>query len=145
MITTEKVGRRIRIRNHVDERGGLAFLEDDQDVGFPIRRLYYLYGNAENRKRGAHAHKRLKQCMLALAGRVTVRLDNGRTSEEFHLNNPVDGLLVAPMMWRDIYDFSSDAVVLVVASETYDAEDYIHDYEKFRQEVLRTEQESKGL
>ena len=117
---------------HLDERGRLTAIEGAQDVPSAIRRVYYLYDVPAGETRAGHAHWGLEQLIVALSGSFTVTLDDGRRRDEVILNHPYTGLLVRRMVWREIADFSSGAVCLVLASEHFDEADYIRDYSDFR-------------
>jgi hypothetical protein len=112
-----------------DARGGLSFVEAEKDVPFAFRRAYYLYG--VKAPRGAHAHHNLHQLFIAMHGSFTLHLDDGHHKHSLKLDNPARGIIVGPMVWRDLDDFSEDAVCLVLASEHYDEADYIRDYNDF--------------
>lgn len=114
-----------------DRRGNLSVVEEFKNVPFHIARTYWLYDVPAGASRGGHAHKRLKQLLIALSGSFTVTLDDGREKRHIQLNRPYQGLLIETGIWRTIDDFSSGAVCLVLASELYDASDYIYDYEEF--------------
>lgn len=120
----------IDIRKFSDERGFLSVVEGGIDIPFEIKRVYYLYLVPEV-ARGAHAHKQLQQLMVATSGSVHVTIDDGRNKKTFLLDKPWKGLLVAPGMWRTLDDFSGGAVCMVLASEVYQVEDYIRDYNEF--------------
>ncbi len=114
-----------------DERGCLGFAEGGTHIPFDIARIYYLYQVPDSKVRGAHAHKVLQQLMIPIAGSFDIELDDGHSKKTFHLNDPSQGLYICPMIWRDLSNFSQDAVCLVLASEKYDAADYIRDYDEF--------------
>ena len=114
-----------------DHRGSLTFLQTEQPIPFEIERVYYLYDVPGGAERGAHAHKKLHQFIIAISGSFDVVLDDGRQSKRFHLNRPYFGLYVCPMMWRMLDNFSSGSVCLVLASEKYDETDYIRDKDQF--------------
>lgn len=116
---------------HGDDRGQLVALEEFKDIPFKIKRVYYLYETKENVTRGYHAHKSLQQILICVHGSCKIRLDNGREKKIVLLDNPTEGLYVSNAMWREMFDFSSDAVLMVLASELYDEADYIRDYEEF--------------
>ncbi len=120
----------IDIRKFSDNRGYLSVIEGGVDVPFDIKRVYYLYMIPEV-ARGAHAHKGLQQLMVATSGSVSVTLDDGRDKKTFILDKPWKGLLVVPGLWRDLDNFAEGTVCMVLASEHYDAEDYIRDYKDF--------------
>lgn len=120
----------IDIRRYSDSRGYLSVIEGDIDIPFEIKRIYYLYLVPEV-ARGAHAHKQLQQLLIATSGSVDVTMDDGINKITFHLDKPWKGLLVAPGLWRDLENFSGGAVLMCLASEKYDASDYIRDYQDF--------------
>lgn len=128
----------IHLRIHGDTRGSLVALEQQRNVPFDIRRVYYLFGTREDVHRGQHAHRRLNQLVVAVRGSVTVLLDDGSGPAEVRLGDPAEGLLMLPMVWRDLYDFSDDCVVMVLADQYYDPADYITDYAQFLREVRST-------
>lgn len=116
---------------HHHEKGNLTVVENGMTVPFNIRRTYYLYDIPGGESRGGHAHKGLWQLIVAASGSFSVTLDDGKIKRTFVLNRPYQGLLVKPGIWRTLDDFSSGAVCLVLASEIYDANDYIRDYNDF--------------
>ena len=122
--------RMIDIRRFSDNRGYLSVIEGGLDIPFDIKRIYYLYLVPEV-ARGAHAHKRLQQLMIATSGSVHVTLDDGKNQKTFVHDKPWKGLYVAPGLWRTLDNFSGGAVCMVLASEKYDASDYIRDYKEF--------------
>lgn len=114
-----------------DPRGNLTFIEGNRHVPFQIQRVYYLYDTPGGAERGGHAHKGLHQLIVAMSGSYDVILDDGKQKKRFHLNRSYYGLYVCPMIWRELDNFSSGAVCLVLASNLYDESDYYRDYEKF--------------
>ena len=114
-----------------DERGSLIALEDGKDVPFDIKRVYYIYGTKEGVSRGFHAHRKLKQVAVCVTGSCRFILDNGKQKSEVILNGATKGLLIEGLIWREMYDFSPDCVLMVLASEYYDESDYIRDYSEF--------------
>ena len=114
-----------------DPRGNLSFIESGRHIPFDFKRVYYLYDVPGGSDRGAHAHKTLHQFVVAMSGSFDVVLDDGKKRRRFHLNRSYKGLYISPMMWRDLDNFSSGAVCMVLASAHYDEADYIRDYEKF--------------
>ncbi len=114
-----------------DPRGNLTFIEGTRHVPFDIRRVYYLYDVPGGASRAAHGHRRLEQLIVAMSGSFDVTLDDGSEKRKFHLNRSYFGLYVAPMMWRDLDNFSSGSVCMVLASAEYDESDYFRDYGKF--------------
>lgn len=118
-------------RHHSDRKGNISVVENGRDVPFNVKRTYYLYDVPGGESRGGHAHKELRQLIIAASGSFTVTLDDGHVKRTFTLNRPYQGLYVVPGIWRTLDDFSSGAVCLVLASEKYDAADYIRDYNEF--------------
>ena len=116
---------------HGDERGQLVALEEFKDIPFEIKRVYYMYDTKKNVHRGFHAHKSLEQILICIHGSCKVLLDNGTEKKIVSLEKPYEGLYIANNMWREMYDFSEDAVLMVLASEYYKEEDYIRDYNEF--------------
>lgn len=114
-----------------DPRGNLSFIEGGQHIPFDIKRVYYLYDVPGGSDRGSHAHKNLHQFIVAMSGSFDVVLDDGNQKRRYHLNRSYYGLYMCPMMWRDLDNFSSGAVCMVLASSHYDEADYIRDYDKF--------------
>lgn len=116
---------------HGDERGQLIAIEEQKDIPFAIKRVYYMYDTGEGVVRGYHAHKTLQQILVCVHGSCKIRLDNGKEKKVVALEKPYEGLYVSNAMWREMYDFSPDAVLMVFASELYDENDYIRDYDEF--------------
>ena len=121
----------IDLRKIHDPRGNLTVIEENGDVPFDIKRVYYLYDVPGGESRGAHAHKALYQLIIAASGSFTVTLDDGHEKKSYNLKRSYYGLLVVSGIWRDLDDFSSGAVLLCLASEHYSASDYIRDYDEF--------------
>jgi hypothetical protein len=115
-----------------DRRGNLTFVEAGRHVPFDIQRVYYLYDVPGGAERGGHGHYRLRQLIVAMSGSFDVVLDDGKRRARYHLNRSYTGLYVCPMIWRELDNFSSGSVCLVLASEPYDEADYLRDYETFR-------------
>ncbi len=118
-----------------DPRGNLTFIEGQKHLPFGIKRVYYLYDVPSGEFRGGHAHRKLTQAVIALSGSFEFILDNGTTKERVHLNSPSKALMISNLTWREIENFSSGAVCLVLASEYYDEKDYIRDYDTFLEAV----------
>ncbi len=118
-------------QQHGDDRGMLVALEEMKDIPFSIKRIYYIYDTLAGVRRGFHAHKNLKQILVCVKGSCKLHLDNGFETEEVLLDKPYEGVYLDNNIWREMYDFSQDAVLLVLASEYYDESDYIRDYQKF--------------
>lgn len=116
---------------HGDSRGSLIAIEQLKDIPFEIKRVYYMYDTTEGVTRGYHAHKNLQQVLICVHGSCKIRLDNGTEKEIVILDKPYEGLYVSNNMWREMFDFSPDAVLMVLASELYDESDYIRDYDEF--------------
>ena len=114
-----------------DPRGNLTFIEGSRHLPFDIRRVYYLYDVPTAESRGAHAHRRLQQVVICLSGSFDVSVDDGRDNALVHLNRPWSGLYVPPMIWAAEVNFDAGSVCLVLASELYDENDYIRDYDEF--------------
>lgn len=118
-------------KHHSDRKGNLSVVENLDTVPFDVKRIYYLYDIPGGEERGAHAHKALYQLIVAASGSFTVTLDDGNVKRNIVLNRPYQGLLVVPGIWRTLDDFSSGSVCMVLASEVYNADDYIRSYEEF--------------
>lgn len=121
----------IQLQKHGDDRGSLIALEDQKNVPFSIRRVYYLFDTKDGVRRGLHAHRNLTQLVIAVRGSCRFLLDDGNERIEVLLDNPAQGLLVESLMWREMYDFSEDCVLMVLADAHYDELDYIRDYKEF--------------
>ena len=122
----------IKIDKHQHNKGNISVIENGSTVPFDVKRVYYLYDVPGGESRGGHAHKELRQLIVAASGSFNVTLDDGNVKRTFTLNRPYQGLLVVPGIWRELDDFSSGAVCLVLASMVYEADDYIRDYEQFK-------------
>ncbi|GLS99957.1 hypothetical protein GCM10007897_13410 [Sphingobium jiangsuense] len=118
-----------------DVRGNLTFIEGGRHIPFDIRRVYYLYDVPGGASRGGHGHKALWQLMVAISGSFDVLLDDGTEKKAFTLNRPFEGLVICPMIWRELDNFSSGSVCMVMASEVYDEADYFRDYAGFMENV----------
>ncbi len=115
-----------------DHRGNLTFVEGNQHIPFAIKRTYYLYDVPAGAERGGHAHRDLQQLIIAVAGSFDVLLDDGRQQRRITLNRPYIGLYVSTMIWRELDNFASGSVCLVLASTPYEESDYFRDYAEFR-------------
>lgn len=120
-----------------DPRGNLTFIEGSSHIPFDIRRVYYLYDVPGGAERGGHAHKGLHQLIIAMSGSFDVVLDDGRNKKRFHLNRSYFGLYVCPMIWRELDNFSSGSVCLVLASNIYEESDYYRDYDEYVSALAR--------
>lgn len=118
-----------------DPRGNLTFIEGMRHVPFEIKRVYYLYDVPGGADRAGHAHKGLQQLIIAMSGSFDVVLDDGRDKARFHLNRSFYGLYIPRMIWRELDNFSSGSVCLVLASEYYDELDYFRDYSEFKKAI----------
>lgn len=118
-----------------DHRGNLTFIEANRHIPFSVQRVYYLYDVPGGAERGGHAHKELHQLIIAVAGSFDITLDDGREKQTFHLNRAYNGLYIPPFIWREIQNFASGSVCLVLASENYSEDDYFRSYSQFLQTV----------
>ena len=129
-------------KHHSNRKGNLSVVENGITVPFDIKRAYYLYDVPGGEARGEHAHKALSQLIIAASGSFSITLDDGKVRRTFFLNHPYQALYVVPGIWRILDDFSSGSVCLVLASHTYDPDDYIRDYQEFLK--LKTDDTSLG-
>lgn len=118
-------------QRHGDDRGMLVALEEGKEIPFDVKRVYYMYDTVPGVRRGLHAHKYLEQILICIHGSCKIHLDDGEETEEVELSNPYEGLYIPNDIWREMYDFSSDAVLMVLASVIYDESDYIRSYDEF--------------
>lgn len=118
-----------------DERGNLVVVEGETDIPFEIKRVFYIYGSDSEVIRGKHANRKSEFVLINVSGTSKVKVDNGFETEIVELNRPRMGLYLPAMLWKDMYDFSEDSVLLVIASEHYDGKEYIRDYDEFIKEV----------
>lgn len=116
---------------HGDDRGQLVAIEANEHIPFTVNRVYYIYDTLPGVRRGFHAHKNLEQILICVSGSCKIHLDNGKETAEVLLDSPNTGLYISNDMWREMYDFSEGAVLLVLASQHYDEADYIRDYDAF--------------
>lgn len=130
---------------HGDERGQLVALEEFKDIPFKIKRVYYMYDTMADVVRGHHAHKSLEQILICIHGSCKIKLDNGEEKKVVPLEKPYEGLYVPHSMWREMYDFSSDAVLLVLASELFDETDYIRNYDEFIKFVKKNSSKEEAI
>lgn len=121
----------IPLQTHGDERGSLIALEQEKNIPFEIKRVYYLFNTGPNVRRGFHAHKDLTQIVIAVQGSCRFLLDDGKERISLLLDNPAQGLLIDSCIWREMYDFSEDCVLMVLANHLYDESDYIRSYDEF--------------
>lgn len=125
---------------HGDDRGQLVAIEEEQDLPFDVRRVYYIYDTLPGVRRGFHAHRNLQQILICVAGSCKIHLDDGTDTAEVVLDDPTKGLYISNDMWREMYDFSEGAVLLVLADQHYDEKDYIRNYDAFI-EMIRSKEE----
>ena len=121
----------IDFQKHGDARGMLVVAEEGKEIPFEVKRIYYMYDTGEMVRRGYHAHFELEQILICVHGSCKIYLDDGQDTAEIVLDTPNVGLYISKNIWREMYDFSKDAVLLVLASELYDENDYIRDYNEF--------------
>ena len=114
-----------------DDRGNLVVVEGEQDIPFEIKRVFYIYGSDEKVIRGQHANRKAEFVLINVSGTSKVRVDNGFQEEIIELNRPRMGLYLPTMLWKDMYDFSRDSVLLVLSNIHYDGGEYIRDYEEY--------------
>ena len=119
------------VKEYLDQRGGLIALQEDQEVPFGIKRVYYIYGAPADTRRGFHAHRQLQQFAVCVKGSCKMLMDDGVDEGVVSLDRPTKGLLIDKMVWHEMFDFSEDCVLMVVASELFDPNDYIGDKEEF--------------
>ncbi len=121
-----------------DERGNLVVIEgEEQDIPFDIKRVFYIYGSDATVVRGQHANRRTKFVLINVAGESKVKVDNGFETQVISLDKPRMGLFLDTMVWKDMYDFSPDSILLVLCSEHYDGSEYIRDYDAYIKEVRK--------
>lgn len=130
-MTTVDDCRIVEFPRIIDERGNLSFAQNMDQVPFEIKRVYWLYDVPGGESRGSHAHRQLEQLIVAAGGSFTVTLDDGSRKKTFFLNRPYQGLYVPAGIWRDLYDFSSGSVCMVMASAPYVEDDYLREYDEF--------------
>ena len=125
----------INFKTNGDERGSLIALENNHNIPFDVKRVYYIFNTKDKVRRGFHAHKNLKQVAICVSGSCKFLLDDGKNKEEIELNTPNQGLFLEGLIWREMFDFSEDCVIIVLADDYYEEEDYIRDYEVFKNKV----------
>lgn len=123
--------RKVELPKITDYRGNLTFVEEGEHIPFQIRRVYYLYDVPGGADRGAHAHRALHQFMICMSGSFDLVLDDGKDKMRLNMNRPYYGVYICPMIWRKLENFSSGSVCMVLASQKYNEQDYIRDYNQF--------------
>ncbi|MBQ8858079.1 MAG: FdtA/QdtA family cupin domain-containing protein [Lachnospiraceae bacterium] len=118
-----------------DERGKLVVVEGGQDIPFEIKRVFYIYGSDSEVVRGQHANRESEFVLINVGGTSKVRIDNGHSEAIVELNKPMMGLYIPTMVWKDMYDFSEDSILLVLASTHYDGTEYIRNYDEYKKEM----------
>ena len=118
-----------------DERGKLVVVEGEQHIPFAIQRVFYIYGSDSEVVRGQHANRESEFVLINVGGTSKVRIDNGHSAAIIELNKPMMGLYIPTMVWKDMYDFSEDSILLVLASTHYNGKEYIRDYEEYKKEM----------
>ncbi|WHP04863.1 MULTISPECIES: sugar 3,4-ketoisomerase [Acinetobacter] len=118
-----------------DERGSLVAIENLKNIPFEIKRIYYIFDTKKKVRRGFHAHKILKQVLICVSGSCQILLDDGKSKQTIFLNTPQEGLYIEGLVWREMFNFSIDCVLLVLADDVYNETDYIRDYENFKENV----------
>lgn len=126
-----KLAKFIRFKQLGDDRGHLVVIEGQKDIPFEIARVFYIYGSDVDVVRGKHANRKSEFVLINVSGTSKIKVDNGTTSEIFELNEPHTGIYIPKMVWKDMYDFSSDSVLLVLSNEKYEPDEYIRDYEEY--------------
>lgn len=127
----KELGRIITLHTISDPRGNLTVAEENLELPFDLKRAYWIYNVPQGGSRGGHAHKRLQQVLVAVSGSFTVTLDNGTETKTYLLDNPAEGLFIDTEIWRTLDDFSAGAVCMVLASELYEPNDYLYEYDEF--------------
>lgn len=115
-----------------DERGNLVVIEGGQDIPFEIKRVFYLYGTVQGTARGSHANRKSEFVLINVAGRTKIKIDDGFSTAVVELDKPRMGIYIPAMLWKDMYDFSEDSVLLVLSNEHYDGSEYIRDYSEYK-------------
>lgn len=126
----------ISLKAHGDERGSLIALEKNHNVPFDIKRVYYIYDTKRNVPRGFHAHSKLQQLLICVNGSCKIKVDDGYNQEIYELNSPEISLYIGEMIWREMFDFSQGCVLMVLASEYYNPDEYIRDYDEFKKSIM---------
>ncbi|ASG87750.1 sugar 3,4-ketoisomerase [Salmonella enterica] len=125
----------IQLSKKEDHRGALVVVEQHRDIPIEIKRVYYMFDTDTNVRRGFHAHKRLTQVAISIKGSCKFLLDDGEAVEHVLLDSPSAGLVIEPMVWHEMYDYSDDCILMILADDYYDEDDYIRNYEQFKSMV----------
>ncbi len=125
----------LQLQTHGDDRGSLIALEHGRNIPFPVSRVYYMFDTKEGVRRGFHAHKTLRQLAVAVRGSCRFLLDDGKEKIDIRLDNPCQGLLIESFIWREMYEFSEDCVLMILADQLYDEADYVRSYATFMEMV----------
>lgn len=140
-----KMAQMLEFQQKGDERGHLVIVEGMKDIPFDIKRIFYIYGSDRNVVRGNHANRKSEFVLINVAGTSKVRVRDGRGNEAvYSLNRPRTGIYLPRMVWKEMYDFSEDSVLLCLSSEHYDPEEYIRDYDVFAEELCRNDMPCAG-
>ena len=129
--------KRVSFSRYTEKYGSLVPIEGEESVPFNIKRVYYIYDVEKNVRRGFHSHVALEQVLICVSGSVKILVKTPEEEEEVLLNNPQEGLYIGPMIWREMFDFTPNAVLLVIASDHYNIEDYIRDYREYEEEAVK--------
>ena len=132
---TRELYRKLQFADLGDERGKLVVAEGEIDIPFPIRRVFYIYGSDDSVVRGQHANRESEFVLINVAGSSKVMITDGTNKEVVELNRPMEGVYIPRMIWKEMYDFSPDSVLLVLASTHYDGNEYIRDYEEYLSKI----------
>lgn len=114
-----------------DSRGSLVVLEQEKNIPFEIKRVYYMFETKKDIRRGYHAHKKLNQIAVVLKGECKIHLDDGKSTSEVVMNDPTKGLLLEPLVWHEMFEYSSDCILMILADDVYDENDYIRNKDEF--------------
>ncbi len=120
-----------------DERGNLVVIEGNKDIPFEIKRIFYMYGTDATMIRGSHANRKSEFVLVNVAGKTKIKVDDGFSTAVIELNKPRMGIYIPKMVWKDMYDFSEDSVLLVLSNEYYDSNEYIRDYDEYIKEIKK--------
>ncbi|QLE78816.1 WxcM-like domain-containing protein [Francisella sp. Scap27] len=125
----------LKFKVYGDQRGSLVSLEENKNIPFEVKRVYYIFDTKSDVRRGFHAHTSLEQVLVCVSGSCKILVDDGKSRENILLDSPDKGLLISGLVWREMFDFSNDCVLMVLASEYYDESDYIRCYDGYLREI----------